>query len=345
MHNNEQTIKYYDHGDKYKRVFCRTPFEYLHVYREFVTLCCPQYTQDISSGNMGVESISEIWNSPTSRNIRNSVINGSYCFCDMDLCTGHDFVDIDKLDECYKEIYDTNTTIISWGPQKLNIGVDPSCNLNCKMCRSDHVDIHNDETVQIIYNKLREYDWSDLRYLTLNGAGEVFFGENDMLLLDAINKKDFPKLETIAIQTNLVLLNEKKWDRISHLAKEYRIEFYVSIDASTEETYNKIRRGGSFGAVMNNLSFLSEKKREGLVDYLELRFCVQNDNWREMKDFVRIGNEVGVDRIWFQILRGGKPGENICDPSHEEYEDFLDFVEDPIFESDSIDMNQINAVK
>ena len=48
------------------------------------------------------------------------------------------------------------------------------------------------------------------------------------------------------LQTNGVLFDEKTWDKMSKIQKNINTVI-VSVDASTEKTYNITRRGGHWG--------------------------------------------------------------------------------------------------
>ena len=66
---------------------CDMPFKTLWIGKGGTArLCdCPDYL-DVSCGNIGVLSASDVWDSPMARIIRLSVINNTYTFCSKNLC-------------------------------------------------------------------------------------------------------------------------------------------------------------------------------------------------------------------------------------------------------------------
>jgi sulfatase maturation enzyme AslB (radical SAM superfamily) len=70
------------------------------------------------------------------------------------------------------------------------------------------------------------------------------------------------------------------------------------------ETYVIVRGGGHFARLRRNLEFLSEQRAKVEITDFTLSFVVQTANFRETPDFVRLGKELGVDRVSFsEILR------------------------------------------
>ncbi|MEE3466931.1 MAG: radical SAM protein [Eubacterium sp.] len=324
--------------------YCLVPFDNMWLYRNQALTCCPQYINYIPIGNPQIQSLDEIWNSPMARQIRQSIIDGTYCFCNFDLCSGRKLVDYEELDDEHKDIIDKEKTIMDRAPKSLHTGVDPSCNLRCKMCRPESIHSSKERDILNIYDQLCKKRWDGLELISANGAGELFFGDNDLRLLESIDEDRFPDLKTVRLASNGVLFTEEKWNRIDRLADKYKIYVAISVDATTRETYDKIRIGGSFESLKKNLEMLSVKRIEGRITYLEWRFCVQKDNWKEMKSFAEWGKRLQVDRVWFQILQGGTVDENVSDVNNSEYENLKTILEDPIFHEDFVDIEQLRPV-
>ena len=54
--------------------------------------------------------------------------------------------------------------------------------------------------------------------------------------------------------------------------------------------------------LLQNLRMLGNLRREGKISYLSLNFCMQRANYQEMPAFVKLGQEIGVDEIFFQRM-------------------------------------------
>ena len=117
------------------------------------------------------------------------------------------------------------------------------------------------------------------------------------------------------------------------------IKIMISVDAVTEETYNKIRCGGNFKQLMKNLENLSEARKNGKVKEVTLLFVIQKENYKEMIDYVKLAKRLEFDHVDFSRIQNWgtftkKEYENISmfsdaeDPKSE----IIDILSDPIFE-------------
>ena len=80
----------------------------------------------------------------------------------------------------------------------------------------------------------------------------------------------------------------------------------VSIDAATKDTYERIRRNGNFEQLQKNMEFAASLRKEGRLRYFRMNFVVQAENYREMVPFVKWGERLGVDEVFFtKILNWG----------------------------------------
>jgi molybdenum cofactor biosynthesis enzyme MoaA len=60
-------------------------------------------------------------------------------------------------------------------------------------------------------------------------------------------------------------------------------EFFISIDAGSAEVYEKVRLGGSWKVLLENLQYIKALQKETTV---QLNFAVQNSNWHDLPNFV-----------------------------------------------------------
>ena len=100
------------------------------------------------------------------------------------------------------------------------------------------------------------------------------------------------------INTNGMLLTE---DVAKRLIQSGLTRLSVSIDASSSETYRKIRSGGVFNKVLNNVErFISIRNNSGSrLPVLRVTFVVLQDNQHEQDDFVKYWSDK-ADYISFQ---------------------------------------------
>ena len=80
------------------------------------------------------------------------------------------------------------------------------------------------------------------------------------------------------------------------------VKFFISIDASEKETYEKLRRGASWGILCENMNFVSELRKNNAIERLQLNFVIQNENYNQMENFIELGRQWNVDEIIFQEI-------------------------------------------
>lgn len=274
---------------------CETPFLHSQIDCEGnVYTCCTAY-MGIPIGNMFESDFEKIWKSDIARIIRLSILNKTFCFCNLKNCSNIDLREESRTEEFAGE-YKYEYKIESY-PQMLNISIDDTCNLNCKFCKL------NKKKDTIIFE---ERKWlaekiidimPNIEKIYLAGIGEVFFSPIYRLLL---NKKRATKGVEINIVTNLMLFQEKD---IELLQLNYnKINIYVSIDAATKETYEKIRIGANYEKLLINLEKLKRAREEGKIGRLVLRFLVQIENYKEMHEFIKLAIYYKADQVDFMHM-------------------------------------------
>ena len=95
-------------------------------------------------------------------------------------------------------------------------------------------------------------------------------------------------------------MNDNKLDEL--INKYGKIKVAISVDAATEETYKKIRRGGNYSKLMSNLEYIAKKRKEGKIAYWRLNYVIQSINVNEIGLFVSIAEQLGVDEIYFHEI-------------------------------------------
>jgi len=78
------------------------------------------------------------------------------------------------------------------------------------------------------------------------------------------------------------------------------VKFFISIDASDKETYEKLRRGAKWEILCENMNFVSELRKNNAIERLQLNFVIQNENYNQMEKFIDLGRQWNVDEIIFQ---------------------------------------------
>lgn len=318
--------------DKY---ICRHPFRYLDVNHSGSYMCCPSWLpQDITE--QGKFTITEAWDGELANKIRQSVTDGTYKYCDKQLCPAlNRLVNTGEPDLDYfvpKEEFDTTDTSV----EEILLGQDRSCNLRCPSCRPTV--IHNyegdHEWKEAVQDEIKTSFGGTIKKILMTGSGDPLYSKIYKDFLINFNKKDFPNLIDIQLVTNGNLLNKRMWSKFN--CTEYIDTIDFGIDAGTKDTYENITRlGGDWDKLINNIKFLASLD-DRTRDFI-FSFVVTQYNYKEMSLLHDIIKEIFKNSIsgycmnYRQIAYWGtgayseKEVENISvfNPEHAEYQNFI----------------------
>lgn len=184
-------------------------------------------------------------------------------------------------------------------PLHLELEVTNYCNLKCKMCHFSHYSHGKGGRVNTpIENIKKIFDQcaGRLPALLIGTGAESLLHPKIKTIIKMAHEAE---IMDIILSTNGVLLD----DSLIELLIDLQIaRITISIDASTPETYKKIR-GGDLRQVEKNIMSLAKKKKErqSQLPYLRVTFVRQEDNEHEVDAFTE--KWLGVaDRVDVQDL-------------------------------------------
>lgn len=320
-YRSEQTSKLHEQvvmrnwtGDPtYKEWYCSFPFERMEILpRGEVYTCCSAYLKDgYEIGNIFTQEIEDIWNSEKAQKLRYSVTKGSFEYC-HDYCMwlsnrkqldGRGEIHPVKKQEAFMFQYSHYSDCsIEQKPTLISLSCDESCNLQCPSCRSSRRILDKKDSArlyEILMQKIRPL-LRTCKRLDMLGSGEIFASTACLRFLKTLTIEEFPNLEILLI-TNAQLFTRKCWAEFSNL-HQFKLLFYVSVDAAEKETYEKIRRGGKWEQLHENMKLISELRQRGIIRELTLNFVVQEDNYLQMPAFVELAGKWGADAVNFQYM-------------------------------------------
>jgi MoaA/NifB/PqqE/SkfB family radical SAM enzyme len=285
------------------------PFEYfvLNQQKDFY-LCCEGWLHK-PVGNFKFNSATKAWNNEIAREIRRSILDGSFRYCNS--CP---FLDekkvpvqqVDKItDERLKNIIKNQTTVLDKGPQCLNLAHDCSCNLMCPSCRTGIIQTkktnheeyeENKRIAERILGELKDC----LEWLYVSGSGDPFGSKLYHEILMSLKQENFPHMK-LYLHSNGQLFDQKNWDSIRAINQSVK-RVQISIDAANGNTYRK-NRGSSWKRLNRNLKFISRLRQNGPVENFDISMVVQQNNWGEMLQFIDLGRKYGADNIIFLALQ------------------------------------------
>ena len=290
--------------------FCKNPFDQFEIHPNgMVSVCCMSWLPE-KIGNVKEESVKEVFNSEKAQEIRESILDGSFKYCDHKLCPyiqNGSLPDKEEVtDPRHKSIIKNNKTK-DLEPTFYNLCYDESCNLSCPSCRKNKILYYEgkvyeekkkiqDNIIKHIFGKPHD----NYCLINVTGSGDPFGSKLFRELLFSIDGEKFPRV-FFNLQTNGVMFTPKYWEKMKRIQKNINTVM-VSYDAGTPETYKITRRGGDWDQLQKNMKFLSSLRQKGLINELRIDCVVQKANYKELDKLVKIGLDLKVDKVFFSLL-------------------------------------------
>lgn len=324
-----------------KNYICSVPFRAMEVHQNSSYLCCPSWLPKALPKNV---TPYEAWNSKEANDIRESILDGSYKYCDRKQCpflqqlTNYGEVGdvrvFTKKTNTSASIFETINKFKNkeeFPPSMINFSFDRTCNLKCPSCRLDLIvaDSIGIKKVKQYIETIENQYGKDLHSLYITGTGDPFVSVGFRDFLRNFDESRWPNLQRIHLHTNATKWTQKMWESMPNIHK-YVKSCEISIDAGTKDTYeNKTRIGGNWDELIENLNYISSIK--GLTS-IKTSFVVQKNNYKEMKIFYDLmtsifGNRVNIffGRInnWGTFSEEEYKEQKVWDYNHPDHQDFL----------------------
>jgi hypothetical protein len=327
-------------------LFCSQPFINMEIHAGGKAyLCCPSWLPTVI-GDVGSQSIREVWNGPQAQEIRRSILDQSFRYCDRKLCpflktAPNDMVKrIEGLAEGeMRTAIREKRTVLPHGPRNIGCSYDRSCNLSCPSCRVEIVvESGNKLRILDIQSKIKEEVLKDAYALYITGSGDPFGSPYFRDWLRSMRIEEMPNLSLIFLHSNGLLWSPEAWHSIPRQVRELVKKAEISIDAAAAETYSVNRRGGDFRKLLKNLEFIGSLREKGPLTSLTFSMVVQKNNFREMPAFVELGRRYNATEVSFtQITNWGTfsaeefPALDVSSPAHPDHAELRRLLAEPIF--------------
>ena len=324
--------------------FCESPFvKFETLVDGKVAPCCSIWTKQ-RLGTLDDQTFEEIWNSQDAQDMRESILDGSYRYCNKQRCS---LIMDDALPERdaiadpeLRHIIDNNLTRLDIKPRWLFLAHDATCNLACPSCRSG-LEIASEAQEQrfatILENVFHPLLNSGSRMLvSISGQGDPWSSHHYRSILRHMADHDLPM--DLNIHTNAQLMGAKRWGEYIGLEK-YKPLVSVSIDAATPWVYDYVRRPGKFDRLVENLTFLSAQRQQGTFREFEVNATIQLDNFHEIPALVALAEWIESDAIYLYMIQNtgshlarSFDHKNVADVKHPLHLAFLETLRDPAIE-------------
>ena len=186
----------------------------------------------------------------------------------------------------------SNFEMLTEYPIHLVIELNHSCNLTCQMCTwSANVNKNQGKSSWMdfdLYKSIIDEGVSNgLKSVALNAVNEPLIRPD---LHKFVSYADQKGILDIIIHTNGMLLSPPT---SAQLIDSGLTKLMVSLDAFTQETYDKIRTGGNLKQITENIhSFLEVRSRkQSRLPVLSVNFVKMKTNQHELDEFVNYWDE------------------------------------------------------
>ncbi|MEM5813225.1 MAG: radical SAM protein [Candidatus Aenigmatarchaeota archaeon] len=176
-------------------------------------------------------------------------------------------------------------------PRQIEIEPTTRCSLRCIMCEHTY---WNEPNIDMSFEQFKYIidQFPGLFWIGLTGIGESFLNKDFLKMLYYAKEKGI----NVELYDNFVYL---KKDIAEKIIKDQLItRLYISLDACTKETYEKIRVGAKFENVMKNLNDFLDLKNKIKTKYpkMSFHFIVNKINMHEIPDYVEFVYNLIKDR-------------------------------------------------
>ena len=206
---------------------------------------------------------------------------------------------------------------ISGYPMAVSIEPTTACNLGCPECPSG-LKAFSRPTGNLtleLHEKIIDQIKENVLYINYYFQGEPYINPHFLSFIKYAKTKDI----YCSTSTNAHFLTSQK-------AKETVLsgldKMIISIDGTTQETYEKYRKNGSLDKVIEGTNNIIEwkKKLNSKTPYVIFQFLVVKHNEGQLTDAKKLSKELGVDEIRFKTAQvyDYKNGNRLI-PENEKY--------------------------
>jgi len=269
------------------------------------------------------ERLEQIWDNPIAHSVQRSVDDKKFTWCAVQHCG----------------VKQRNIIEHSY---KLVLGIDDSCNLYCPSCRREQR-MHSsgplfDKKLQAVQHTVKLLqDFEPKIHITLACSGDPLASHIYRPLLHSYQPRPS---QTFTLFTNGLLIKKQ----LDKTALQSQITLYqISIDAGSADVYHNVRRGGNWAVLLENLEYLKQHRGQATV---LLCFVVQNQNFRDIENFVKVCQQFGFNGsltqlddwgTWnrnpsptpdtWEIKNGTFVDHNVLDSAHPDHQECRDIVQ------------------
>jgi len=323
---------------------CRIPWNTMGVNSNGDVFICssPSWIPLFVGNLLAVDDVYNVLNSDVAQSIRQEILQGRYYYCNNQICSFFSNIDpgtyqrTPLINHAPHPLNSKPELLVNQIPTNLIFDFDYTCNFRCPSCRTQLINNNKHHVIRPINDRIVEkikhqvIDRIENQLVSIRWCGgEPFISDVYNNLLNYIIDSGKTNIKHI-IQTNGSYLQAKA-DMLMRLLPTVT-ELRVSFDAATAETYNKTRVGGDWDLLIHNVKWLQQHlMSNSSTTRLSADYVIQIDNYKEIPEFVKLCETLGIQHINFQKMWnwGTWPQQefddkNIYNPKHPLYNDLKD---------------------
>jgi len=172
--------------------------------------------------------------------------------------------------------------------QVLELFLTYRCNLSCRHCYQKERAPSMDMPLSLVERLIQKSLSTDSIERICFFGGEPFLHKDIYRILRMAHPL-LDKGRTVQVSTNGTLFAQGDFKKI-----DKRIQFFVSLDGTTEERHAAIRGSGHFHKTLTTIKALIDNENP-----VTINFVVNRYTWKDMRGICCLGRELGVTRINF----------------------------------------------
>ena len=325
---------------------CRVPWNTLGINSNGQVYICqsPSWIPKFVGNILQCTDIYAVLNSTVAQQIRQEILAGRYYYCNNRLCGFFGAIDSGSYttrptDQEPLPFVSSPELLVNQIPSELIFDFDYTCNFRCPSCRTEVINWNKDHVVRGINNgivhqiKTLIIDHIGTQPVNIRWCGgEPFISEVYMDLMNYIVASGKTNIQS-TIQTNGSYLKKHAAFLAGFLP--HVTELRISFDAGTAATYSRLRVNGDWNTLLDNVRFVKQLvDQKKFATKLTADFVVQADNYKEIPEFVKTCQDLGITNInlqkmwnWGTVSQEEFDRNNIYNSSHPNYDDLKQIFE------------------
>lgn len=194
----------------------------------------------------------------------------------------------------------TGKQFIKFSPIAISIEPTTSCNLRCPECPSGLRNFTRPTGMLELdmYKKIIDELYERLIYVTLYFQGEPYLNPNFIKLINYASQKNL----YTSTSTNGHYLNSENAKKTVQSGLDKLI---ISIDGTSQETYEKYRVGGTLSKVLEGTRNIIywKKNLKSNKPHVIFQFLVVKPNQNQINEIRKLASDIGVDEVSFKTAQ------------------------------------------